>query len=45
MDSLLSSKCLVYGCIQVVSSGEILDFVSQLRCARSVFRALLTMNG
>jgi len=34
LDSLLSSKCLVYDCIKAFSSGYILDFVPQLRCGR-----------
>jgi len=40
MNSLLSSKCLVYGCIKVFNSGWILDFVLQLRCGRRCSRGM-----
>jgi len=44
MDSLFSSKCLVYGCIKVFSSGQILMF-RNCAVAESAYGASLTMNG
>jgi len=40
IDSHLGSKCLVYDCIKVFRSGQILEFVPQLRCGRKCLQGI-----